>query len=253
MSDLDAVAGAMGVPAELVRRSADARATANGTSADEVLSAWGGGGTVAAPPPPEPASETGEKTSAESAPEPEPAVTTPPEAPVDPGVAATAPAAVAAPPSTEPPTLVGARDNPWAVVVGAVGLFIAVVLLGLVGPAVPTGDPGARTGDIVFSESAGEGQALYTSLGCASCHTQMIRPVVADVGLGPVTLNDTDEVLGTRRFGPDLAEIGVRMSDLQLEGVIERSNTHPTYHLSDEDLSNLVTYLLESTTAGAER
>lgn len=252
MSDLDAVAGAMGVPAELVRRSADARATANGTSADEVLSAWGGGGTVAAPPPSEPASEAEEATSAEPATEPEPVVAPPPVAPPDPGVAAEAPAA-AAPPSTEPPVLVGARDNPWAVVVGAFGLFIAVVLLGLVGPAVPTGDPGARTGDIAFSDGAVEGKDLYASLGCASCHTQMIRPVVADVGLGPVTLNDTDEVLGTRRFGPDLAEIGARMSGLQLEGVIERSNTHATYHLSDEDLSNLVAYLLESTTAGSVR
>jgi cbb3-type cytochrome oxidase cytochrome c subunit len=77
----------------------------------------------------------------------------------------------------------------------------------------------------------------------------MIRPVVADVGLGPVTLNDTDQVLGTRRFGPDLAEVGARLSELQLQAVVQRSATHPTYHLSNDDLSDLTAYLLESTTS----
>lgn len=254
MSDLNTTAEAMGVPADIVRRSADARATANGISTDEILDAWGGGGTVAAPPPPQPAAEPDaagqeSESATQSDLQPEPVVSTPSPAPAAPAMTpgqAVAPSAAA---SGEPPVLVGAKDNPWAVLVGAVGLFVAVVLLGLVGPALPVDTPGARTGAIAFSDSAEAGQDLYTSLGCAACHTQMIRPVVADVGLGPVTLNDTDQVLGTRRFGPDLAEVGARFSELQLQAVVERSDTHPNYNLSNDDLADLDAYLLESTTA----
>ncbi len=73
MSDLlQSAASALGTPAELVQRSAAARAAANGTSVDDVLSAWGGGEPVAAAAPaatpdPEPAAAP------EPAAEPEPA------------------------------------------------------------------------------------------------------------------------------------------------------------------------------------
>lgn len=55
----------MGIPPELVQRSAAARAAANGTSVDDILAAWAGGAPppAAAPPAPEPATE-------EAAPEP---------------------------------------------------------------------------------------------------------------------------------------------------------------------------------------
>jgi mono/diheme cytochrome c family protein len=53
MSDLAAAAAAaLGVPEALVRRSAAARATATGTTVDEVLTAWAGGGSIAASTPP---------------------------------------------------------------------------------------------------------------------------------------------------------------------------------------------------------
>lgn len=58
MSDLlEAASAALGTPPELVRRSAAARAQANGTTVDDILAAWSGG----APAP-----------AAEAAPEPEP-------------------------------------------------------------------------------------------------------------------------------------------------------------------------------------
>ena len=44
MSDLAAAAAAMGVPEALVKRSAEARARATGTSVDDILAAWAGGG-----------------------------------------------------------------------------------------------------------------------------------------------------------------------------------------------------------------
>ena len=87
---LTAAADALNVPETLVQRSAAARATANGTSVDDVLSAWSGGapaaGSAPAPGPAaeEPASATDESTTEPSAApvsEPEPA-TQPDVAPV---------------------------------------------------------------------------------------------------------------------------------------------------------------------------
>lgn len=75
---LNAAAEALGTPAEIVRRSAEARATANGTSSDDVLSAWAGGGAVAtSTAPPQPATEPEPAPAAETTPAPEPEVAAP--------------------------------------------------------------------------------------------------------------------------------------------------------------------------------
>jgi hypothetical protein len=78
---LTAAASALNVPEPLVERSAAARATANGTSVDDVLSAWAGG-APAGPSAPAPAAaeeqeapapeESGAEPAAAPAPEPEP-------------------------------------------------------------------------------------------------------------------------------------------------------------------------------------
>jgi hypothetical protein len=79
----------------------------------------------------------------------------------------------------------------------------------------------------------------------------MVRPVIADVGLGPVTLNDSNQVLGTRRFGPDLADIGTRMTPSQLQSTVTGDTTsHPPHTLADKDITALVAYLSESRTSG---
>lgn len=261
MSDVNSASEAMGVPPELVSRSAAARAAASGTTTEEVLTAWSGGGTVASKPAPaeapEPAEPEDDQAEDQADEEAEPAAEAPSAPPPAPPAATSEPAVPLAPiPEAarapgEPPVLVGVEDNPWAVVAGAVILFFAVALLALLGPSIPTDPPGARTSDLPLSEAAEAGQEHYTSLGCASCHTQLIRPVVADVGLGPVTLSDTDQVLGLRRYGPDLSDIGSRMSGTQIESVITGGAGHPSHNLSDEDMSELVAYLLESATSTA--
>jgi hypothetical protein len=69
---LPAVAAALNAPESLIRRSAAARAAANGTTIDDVLAAWAGGAPVAAPTPAA-ASEPGpEPVATEPAPTPEP-------------------------------------------------------------------------------------------------------------------------------------------------------------------------------------
>jgi mono/diheme cytochrome c family protein len=147
--------------------------------------------------------------------------------------------------------LVGKADNPIAVLAGVLGLFLAVFLVGLVGPALPVDEPGARSSDLPYTETAVHGRQVYQSVGCAACHTQMIRPVVADVGLGAVTLSDSNEVLGTRRFGPDLSDAGTRLSSSQIEAIVTGFGGHAALSLSSDDLESLVAYLVESTTSAA--
>ena len=66
---LEAAAAALGTPAPLVQRSAAARAAANGSSTDDVLSAWAGGAPVAAPSAPK--TEAVAEVVAEAAPAPQ--------------------------------------------------------------------------------------------------------------------------------------------------------------------------------------
>lgn len=255
MSELSAAAAeALGIPEALVQRSAAARAAETGTGVDEVLAAWAGGGdvpaakTAEAPPTDEVAEETAPAPSAADevvAPPPAPDETPKPAEPVTPGQVAE-PATV----SGKPPILVGEADNPIGVLVGAVALFLAIFLVGLVGPALPAEIPGARSSDLPFSEAALRGQDIYRSVGCASCHTQMVRPVVADVDLGAVTLSDSNQVLGTRRFGPDLSNVGARTTASQIGAVVTGLGDHPSLVLAADDLEDLVAYLLESRTLG---
>jgi len=249
-----AAAAALGIPEAIVQRSAAARAEETGMTVDEVLAAWAGGGDI--PPPSSPAPAEAEAAETEATEEPaapaddsaEPAIT-PSPAPTA-VIETPAAAPVTASPSVpgKPPVLVGEADNPIAILVGAVGLFVALFLVGVVGPALPTENPGARTSELPYSETALHGQETYQSVGCVSCHTQMVRPVVADVGLGAVSLSDTNQVLGSRRFGPDLSNVGARISASQIEAIITGLDDHPALSLSSEDLDALVAYLVESAT-----
>lgn len=246
MADVSAAAAALGIPEALVERSVEARAAASGTSVEELLAAWAGG---EAPPAPAPADET--PSEPDTIPETEaPAAPEPAQPPAPPEIVVDVPKEPEpAPTSAGPyraPVLVGVKDNPTTIFAGVLGLFLIVVMVGLVGPSIPFDEPGARTSEIGFTEAALEGQSIYLSLGCASCHTQMVRPIVADVGLGPVTLDDTDQVLGTRRFGPDLANVGARMTASQIAATIGGLGDHPAHDLSNEDMEKLVAYLTAS-------
>lgn len=245
---LAAAAAALGIPEPLVERSAEARASASGASAEDLLSQWAGG---EAPPAPAGGDAVSDDTAAvvEEAP-----VETPSGAESAPEIVIEAPQPMAPPEPApagpyKPPILVGAKDSPITVFAASVGLFVVVVLIGLVGPSIPTEIPGARSSAISYSETALHGQEIYEITGCASCHTQMVRPIVADVGLGAVTLNDTDQVLGTRRFGPDLSDVGSRLTAEQIAATIEGEAGHPGHSLEPDDLDDLVAYLNESSTS----
>ncbi|MFA5171314.1 MAG: cbb3-type cytochrome c oxidase subunit II [Sulfuriferula sp.] len=93
--------------------------------------------------------------------------------------------------------------------------------------------PGLRLADTIASHTKTDmpdytaaelrGRQVYASLGCALCHTQQVRFVLADVLRwgAPTeaweTRYDFPQLWGTRRIGPDLArETGVRSDDWQL-------------------------------------
>ncbi len=247
MSDLGAAAAALGIPEALVQRSAEARAAETGGSVDDILVAWAGGAAA----PPGAAVAPDQRPAPEAAPEPVPAVQqaqAPPEIVLPPAPAPIAAAVPAGP--YKPPVLVGSSDNPMTILTGAIALFASMLLIGLVGPASQADQPGALSSEIPYDQAAVEGQAIYGSLGCASCHTQMVRPVIADVGLGAVTLNDSNQVLGTRRHGPDLSDVGSRLTGSQIEATIGGWGGHPGQTLSDADMGLLVAYLEQSMTSG---
>lgn len=253
---LTAAANALGIPESLVERSAAARAAETGASSEEILAAWAGGapapetirsGPDDEPAEPEPAGEIlDEPERAQTS--PEIVVEVPTEAP-GPRVPGPDEAAVAGP--YKPPVLVDTEDNPMVILAATVGLFVVVFLVGLVGPSFLGEAPGTRSSEIEYSSQALEGRDVYASLNCDSCHTQMVRPVIADVGLGEVTVHDTNQILGTRRFGPDLSDIGSRVTSSQLSAIVGGLGDHPGYVLSQEDLDALVTYLAESSTSEA--
>ena len=250
MSDqLSAAAAALGLPEALVQRSAEARAAESGSSTEEILAAWAGGeappAATAAEAPAEPeAAETPEEQVSES-----PAEEPTPEIVIETPATPEQPRAAAPSGPYKPPVLVGARDNPMTVLAGVVGLFVVIFLVGFVGPSFQGEAPGTRTSEIEYSARAIDGREVYTSQNCGSCHTQLVRPVIADVGLGAVTVHDTNQVVGTRRYGPDLSNVGARLSEAQLEAIVAGLGEHPVYRLSSEEMSALVAYLAESQTA----
>jgi hypothetical protein len=122
MSDqLSAAAQAMGVPEELVQRSAAARAAAAGTDTDTVLGAWAGGEAAPAPAPsaapaPEPQAAT------ETTPEPQAAQPEAPAAPAPAAAPAAAPTAVTPPPAPSEVSPEEALDHDVVVSVPTAGL-----------------------------------------------------------------------------------------------------------------------------------
>jgi mono/diheme cytochrome c family protein len=101
------------------------------------------------------------------------------------------------------------------------------------------------------------GRQVYISEGCISCHSQYVRPNTADVLLwGPVeTLEELRRqhppLIGNRRQGPDLAEVGGRRSRLWLKAhfynppEVSGASIMPSYSIlfGDARGDDLVAYL----------
>lgn len=135
-----------------------------------------------------------------------------------------------------------------------IGVFLLIVFLPSLEsePAEPTilADESR-----LFAEGsdAALGRDVYLREGCTSCHTQVVRPIVTDRGLGPVSLagdyaHEQPMLLGVARMGPDLMHIasrgGVTVEQLKNPREDRSWSTMPSYdYLSEADLAVLVAYL----------
>jgi cytochrome c oxidase cbb3-type subunit 2 len=101
------------------------------------------------------------------------------------------------------------------------------------------------------------GRRVYISEGCINCHTQFVRPNSPDVLMwGPVEpiqqlRQERPPLIGNRRQGPDLAEVGGRRSALWLKlhfydpPEVSGASIMPSYAFlfRDERGDDLVSYL----------
>jgi cbb3-type cytochrome oxidase subunit 1 len=103
---------------------------------------------------------------------------------------------------------------------GAVGVFAIVALFAFGFPALEAEHlDGTVLGDEVRTYAAGDemadGREVYLAEGCWYCHTQEVRGIVTDVGLGPVAMAgdyaaEAPSTAGVARVGPDLMFAGSR-------------------------------------------
>jgi cytochrome c oxidase cbb3-type subunit 2 len=108
------------------------------------------------------------------------------------------------------------------------------------------------------------GRRVYISEGCINCHSQFVRPNSPDVLMwGPAESlqylrQQQPPLIGNRRQGPDLAEVGSRRSELWLKAHfynppdVSGSSIMPSYAFlfRDQRGEDLVAYLLSLKTAG---
>jgi len=96
---------------------------------------------------------------------------------------------------------------------GALGIYLVIVLLIAVFPAIDLSGTPAGPGVKPLTALQAEGRTVFVANGCSYCHTQQVRPLDEDKVFGrPSAPGDfawqTPELLGSERTGPDLANVG---------------------------------------------
>jgi cytochrome c oxidase cbb3-type subunit I/II len=146
---------------------------------------------------------------------------------------------------------------------GAAFVWLTAALFTAVLPAMDDTDTAAtiaadrsRTYESGTPQAAG--RSLYISEGCTECHTQSVRPIITDVGLGPVSIagdfaHENPALVSGTRIGPDLTHVASRGDsfDATETGAHLKNprsdvewSTMPSYsYLSDADIEALVRYI----------
>jgi len=104
-----------------------------------------------------------------------------------------------------------------AIVVYALGIFVASTWLVTVLPATRLLDVAGVPGAPAPTAEAERGRAVYLVEGCGYCHTQFLRELPMDHPYGRATVAEdyvgqSPPVPGTQRTGPDLSNVGQRQS-----------------------------------------
>jgi cytochrome c oxidase cbb3-type subunit I/II len=141
----------------------------------------------------------------------------------------------------------------------ALAFFVLTALVVLVLPAFESADAtqlADRSRTYGPGESDTTGRAVYVAEGCVYCHTQQVRPIVTDVGLGPVSVpgdyaKETPVLIGVQRYGPDLMHLATRADAEAVETRLQRPREDrswsimPDYdYLNASDRAALVAYLV---------
>lgn len=143
----------------------------------------------------------------------------------------------------------------------AYGFFALAALMVFILPALEREDPTILAEDSrTFEGNAAVGRDIYVQEGCTYCHTQQVRPIVTDVGLGPVSVlgdfaNETPVLIGVQRYGPDLMHFADRADVENLASHLQKPrdaeildrpwSIMPSYsYLSSDDLAALTAYLI---------
>ncbi len=161
------------------------------------------------------------------------------------------------------------RHVPTAFIVGSALVVLAAMVLGSIRQSLR---PALAVAAVVFcgwimakppeaprGSAAERGRQVYVAEGCIHCHSQYSRPGSGDEAIwGPApntdkTLHQQPVLIGNRRQGPDLTNIGARRSEAWLKAhfmdprALFRDSTMPSYaHLfHDGRGDDLVRYLRE--------
>jgi cytochrome c oxidase cbb3-type subunit I/II len=145
---------------------------------------------------------------------------------------------------------------------GVTAIWIIAVAFTVVLPIADTSSEEATIlGDTYRTYEAGTatfaGRDLYISQGCTQCHTQEVRPVAADVGLGAVSAfgdyaNENPVLRGFLRIGPDLFHVATRdgfdaenlKTHMRNPQAARPWSVMPSYsYLSDAEMDALVSYI----------
>jgi cbb3-type cytochrome oxidase subunit 1 len=158
------------------------------------------------------------------------------------------------------PTAIGWRGLRY----GSVALFAVAAMVAWLLPSLdPANSEATVLGDTARMYPEGSalaaGREIYLVEGCWYCHTQEVRSIVTDVGLGPVSVagdyaHESPVLRGVERVGPDLMHAGSRkgsdsyrfvFAHLQDPRVARDWSNMPSYsYLSDSDLDVLAQYIV---------
>lgn len=111
------------------------------------------------------------------------------------------------------------KKEMWAIFGGALLLYVVIVMLIAVGPAIDLAQTPPGPGVQPLTPLQEEGRQVFASNGCDYCHTLQVRPIPEDKVFGrPSAPGDfayaTPEMLGSERTGPDLTDVGSRRGEV---------------------------------------
>jgi hypothetical protein len=246
---LKKVAKLLGVPENLMQRSAEARADASGKSPEEVLQSWSGGEAV------ESVKEEGVKEEGVK----EEGVKE--EGVKEEGVKEEGVKEEGVEEECVEEVIIAAeKENTKVIAVGIIAFILFSGIFTLTLPLSQVLEEAEGRGSV---SAISDGKTIYSQEGCQNCHSQNVRQVIPDAGIGKVTsiklipdyTNNSNSInMGLRRIGPDLSTIGDREPTnnskwlkryLTNPSSIRPNIPHPKYnYLTDGDLDSLIEYLI---------